>query len=163
MRQLRCAAIGEAGEFEELGDPSRERRAVDPEVSAVHLKVLGHREIGIQVVELRDHPNTNPRPSRRLRYRLADHLDLSAVGIDEPETAAERRRLARAVRPEEAEAFAAADLERKPADDFVVAIELAKSLDAQHDVRMGVARIAHLSSARGIRHREPPRGRATSR
>ena len=83
---------------------------------------------------LRHDADADARLPRGLRHRLADHLDRAAIGFDEPEAAAQRGRLARAVRPEQAEALAAADLERQAADDLVVAVALAQAGDAQDDV-----------------------------
>ena len=79
------------------------------EVAAVDQQVLAHREVGIEVVHLRHDADANARFARGLGHRLADHLDLPAVGIDEAEAAAQRRGLARAVGAEQAEALAAAD------------------------------------------------------
>ena len=70
----------------------------------------------------------------RLGHRLADELDRAAVRLDQAEAAAQRRRLACAVRSEQSEAFAAADLERQAAHDFLRAVALAQSLDAQHRI-----------------------------
>ncbi len=117
-----------------FGIAAGERLAADAEIAAVDLEVLGDGEIGIEIVDLRDDADANARRARRLRHGQAEHLDRAAIGIDEAEAAAQRRRLAGAVGAEKAEAFAAADLEIEAADDLVVAVALAKSRDAQDDV-----------------------------
>src|SRR4029077_4974031 len=46
--------VGETGKLEELRNPRAQRRAVEAEIAAVDLQVLGDREIGIEVVDLRN-------------------------------------------------------------------------------------------------------------
>ena len=108
---------------------------------------LGDREIrdrGCRPVERRATRMRAPRA--HLRHRQSHHLDRAAVGIDEPEAATKRRRLAGAVGAEETEALAAADLEVEPADDLVVAVAFAQSCDAQDDFAVsghpGACRVA---------------------
>ena len=70
----------------------------------------------------------------RVGAGLADELDRAAVGVDEAEAAAQGRRLARAVRAEQAKTLAAMDREIEAADDFVGAVGLAQAGDAQDNV-----------------------------
>ena len=122
------------GEFEQLRNARGERRAIDVEIAAVDAKVLGDGEIRIEVVDLRHDAHADAGDPGGLGHALADHLDRAAIGIDEPEAAAKRRGLARAVGAEQREAFAAPDLEGEPAHDLVRAVELAEPRDPQHDV-----------------------------
>src|SRR5206468_9125816 len=85
-------------------------------------------------VDLRDDADADARCTCSLRHRQVEDLDRATIGIDETEAAAERGRLPGAVGSEQAEAFAAADLERQSADDFVIAVALAEIRDAQDDV-----------------------------
>jgi hypothetical protein len=126
-----------------FGNPLRQRRAVDAEVAAVHDEVLGHREVGIEVVHLRHDAHADAGLARRARHRCADELDRAAVGIDEAEAASQRRRLARAVGAEQPEAFAAADVERQPAHDLVAAIALDEPLDGQHPIALAARPARH--------------------
>ena len=80
-----------------------------------------------------------------------DHLDRAAVRVDEAEAAAQRRRLARAVRPEQAEALAATDRERQPAHDLLRAVALAQALHAQHVVGLRRRRPAGRGLAERLR------------
>ena len=89
---------------------------------------------GIEIVHLRHDADADARLACGLRHRLADHLDRAAVGIDESEAAAQRRRFARAVGPEQAEALAAADRERQSAHDLLAAVALAQAVDGEDDV-----------------------------
>src|SRR6185312_14019600 len=108
-----------------------ERGARQPEIAAVDDQIFAHREIGIEIVHLRHDADAYARLACGFRDRLADELDRAGIGLDQAEAAAQRRRLARAVRSEQREAFAAMDRERQPADDFLVAVALAQPVDAQ--------------------------------
>ena len=127
-------ALGrEAREFEEPGNPFIQRLALDAEIAPVDLEIFRDGEIGVEVVDLRNDADANPRRARRLRHRQPDHLDRAAVRVDEAEAAAQGRRLAGAVGAEQAEAFATADLEGKAPDDLVFAVALAEVRNAQDD------------------------------
>jgi hypothetical protein len=69
-----------------------------------------------------------------MRAALADHPDRTAVRLDQAEAAAQRRRLAGAVRAQQSEAFAPPDLERQPAHHFLRTVALAQAFDAQHRI-----------------------------
>src|SRR5262249_7030355 len=114
--QARIAPSRKASKFEQRRDADRERPPVYVEIATVYLQVLGDREVRIEVVLLRDDADADSRASRRTRHRLADHLDPPAIRVDQAETAAQRRRLAGAVRPEQSKALAAPDLERESAN-----------------------------------------------
>src|SRR5206468_2589970 len=124
----------ETGEIEKLRDPAGEHLAADAEIPSIDLEIFGDGEIGIEIVDLRDDADADARRTCRLRHRQVENLDRAAIGIDETEAAAECGRLPGAVGSEQAEAFAAADLERQSADDFVIPVALAKIRDAQDDV-----------------------------
>src|SRR4030095_3903901 len=128
-----AALVRKSRELEQLRDSRAQRRAIDAEITAVDLQVLGDGEVGIEIVALRDDADPDAGRPCGLRYRLADHLDRAAVRIDKPKAAAERRRLAGAGGGEKAEALAAANLEIESADDLVVAVALAQPGDAQDD------------------------------
>ena len=133
-----------------------------PEVAAVDQQVLAHGEIGVEVVHLRHDADADARLARRLRHRLADELDRAAVGIDQAEAAAQRRRLARAVGAEQREALAAPDRERQAAHDLELAVALAQVLHAQHlravERRRGVRRPARRPALPCRSRARAPRG-----
>ena len=68
---------------------------------------------------------------RQARDVLAVQHDAAGVGRHEPDDHVERRRLARAVRAEQTDDFAARDFERQVFDDLTRAILFGESLDAQ--------------------------------
>ena len=125
------ALAREAGELEQPRDARLDHAAGDPEVAPVDPQVLGDGEVGIEVVHLRDDADADARLARRLRHGLAAERDRAAVGVDEAEAAAQRRGLARAVRPEQREALAAPDVEGQSAHDLLAAVALHQSLDRQ--------------------------------
>src|SRR5579864_1638966 len=122
---------GEPGEFEQSWNALVELAPRQAEIAAVDDQVFANREIGIEIVHLRHDADAYARLARGFGDRLPDELDCAAVGIDQAEAAAQRRRLARAIGPEQREAFAAMDRERQSADDFLVAVALAQCVDAQ--------------------------------
>ena len=69
----------EPRELEQPRDARVDRRAIELEIASVDDEVLGHREVGVEVVHLRHDADADARLARRLRHRLADHLDRAAV------------------------------------------------------------------------------------
>src|SRR6185503_6072713 len=108
---LRVAAAGQAGEFEQRGDALPDLGLAETEIAPVHHEVLLDGEIRIEVVELRHHADLLPCFARTTRHGLPEELDLAGVGLDQAEAELERGGLARAVRAEQAEAFAGRDRE----------------------------------------------------
>ena len=84
------------------------------------MTVYGAQEIDGQVAvhprPLRHDANAHARTPRRIRHALANELDLSRVRIDETKTTAQRGRLACAIGPEQAKAFAGTDFEIQTVD-----------------------------------------------
>ena len=66
------------------------------------------------------------------RHRMAEQVDLARVRLDQPERQAQRGGLARAVGPEQPEAFAGAQLEIDAAHYFAASVGLAHSAQGQH-------------------------------
>jgi hypothetical protein len=128
-------------ELEELRYARFEQIARQSEVAAVDQEVLADGEIRVEVVHLRHDADADARFAAILRHRLADHRDVAAVRLDEAEAAAQRRRLARAVGAEQAEAIAPLDGEREPAHDLVVAVALAQAVDLQDHVVRAAATV----------------------
>ena len=79
------------------------------------------------------------RRARLVAVPVAHQLDRAAVGIDEAEAEPQRRRLAGAVRPEQAEALAARDREVRAGDDLGVAVALAQPSRDTQDLGRGSA------------------------
>ena len=72
------------------------------------------------------------RGARGVRHAMAAEPDLARIGLREPQAEPQRRGLARAVRTEQPEAFAAPDGERGAADDFGAAVGLVQVLHGKH-------------------------------
>jgi hypothetical protein len=106
---------------------SAHRSFGEPEVAPVDQQVFFHGEVGIEIVRLRHHADAAPRLARLRRHRQTEHLDIPAIGLDQPEAQAQRRGLARAVGPEQAEALARPQLEVHPGHHFEVAVALAQA------------------------------------
>ena len=142
-----CArATRESGELEQSRYAHVERRAVDLEIPAVDAQIFGDGEIGIEIVDLRDHTDAYACLACRLGHGPANHLDRAAVRIDQPEAAAQRRRLAGAVGSQQAEAFAAPNVERQATHDLVFAVAFAQIVDAQNDIAISGT---HLVAPKG--------------
>jgi hypothetical protein len=90
------------------------------EVATVDAQVLGAAEIGVETVELRDDPYAPLSLARCVRDGRAESMNLSAVRPHKAEAHAEGCRLTCTVRPDNTQAFASADFERK-VDDHCVA------------------------------------------
>src|SRR5258707_12631395 len=105
----RIGAPLEAGELEQRRNALRHLARRQPEIAAEDEQVLGHGEVGIEIVELRHHADAGARLARPGRHRLAEQLDLARVRHAQAEAQPQRGRLAGAVRPEQAEALAALD------------------------------------------------------
>ena len=142
------ALAREAGEVEEPRNALVEDGEVDAKIAAIDPQVLDDGEIGIEGVHVRDDADAEPRLARRPGHRLADHLDRSTIGFDQAEAAAQRSRLAGAVRAEQAETLAAANGKRQAPDDFLIAVTLAQPFDTQDDVGR-----ARAGGTRGCRRR----------
>ena len=89
------------------------------EITAVGEQVFVHAEIGIEVVDLRHHADLHPGLACVTRHRNAGQLDAAAVGFDQSQQQSQRRGLARAVRAQQAEAFAAPNRQVEVAYDSV--------------------------------------------
>src|SRR5256886_13686064 len=110
QRAYARGALGrKPGEFEQARNAVVEECIGDPEVAAVDPQILDHREIGIEIIHLRDDSDAHSRLTRGFGYRLADQRNSTRILVSQPETATPSRRLARAVGPEETQALAAAD------------------------------------------------------
>jgi len=93
-------------------DPRPYRLALaQAEIAAVNNEILAHREIGIEIIDLRHYAHAAAGFPRSLRDLEIEHRDLARVGVGEPETQPQRGRLSGAVRAEQPE-HAARDGER---------------------------------------------------
>jgi hypothetical protein len=141
-------ARAEARELEQGGNARADFGLAQSEVAAVHQQVLFHGEVGIKIVRLRHDADAAPRFPGLRRNRQPEHLDLAAVGVDQPEAQAQRRRLARAIGPEEAEAFPRFEREVDAGDHLVLAVALAQSRGTQMQGISSVHPALHRSRLR---------------
>jgi hypothetical protein len=81
---------------------------------------------------LRHHADLHARLARVPRHLDAGQFDAAAVGLDQAEQQSERGGLAGAVGAEQAEAFAAPDVQVKTAHHFGVAVALGEATHLQH-------------------------------
>ena len=103
----------------ELGDPEAGQPVERLATGAIRRDAVERCEIGELVDD--DHPRVEaallgqvaPRPRGRTRLSVPFQVTVSAIGLEDAEDDPHRRRLARAVRAEEAEHLAARDLERE--------------------------------------------------
>jgi len=131
--RLVVAAVGQAEELEQLVRPAVALAARHAVVGGVEDQVLADRERPVEVRALRHHGQLRPCP-----HRVAGDVDPADPGnaaseLDARREHADRRRLARAVRAEEAEHLAPLDGERDAVDGvhrgFRVALLEALHLD----------------------------------
>ena len=145
---LVLGALVELDELEELIGPLARDLAGDVEVARVHLQVLAHRELGVEVVDLR-HDAEARLDLAGLRARIhPEHAQLTlghrARARDHPH----RRGLARAIRSEEAERLARTHVE-------------VDAVDRDEAVREALGQAARMDerglAAHGDRHSRPMR------
>ena len=115
---------GQTGQFQQAGNPLMQDRIRQTEVMAVGDQVFGYREIGVEVVHLRHHPHVGARKASLFGDAEVIDTNFACTGRDQAEQHFQRGGLAGAVWPQQAEAFAAPDVEIKVAHDFGVAIVL---------------------------------------
>ena len=114
--------VGEGDEVEEGHEEGLQRLAGGPrEVARVDPQVLHDREVGVEVVVLRNDADPRPHPAARSRHRLAEHGQLPAARRRMAEDHAKGRGLAGSVRTEQPEAPAPGHLEIDAVDDGVAA------------------------------------------
>ena len=96
-------------------------------------QVLLHGQRDVEVVELRRDAELRPRLLRLLRQPVAEQLELALVRDRLRGEEPHRRRLARAVRAEQADAGSLAHVEVEPVDggDLAVALDRATELDRE--------------------------------
>ena len=114
-RRLR---VGLLGELQLVEQPRAARLALaarQTEVAAVEEQDLAHRKVAVEVAHLRHHGDLAPRGDRIARHVDTADLDPSGGGPHQRGQAADRRALAGAVGPEQAEELAAPDRERDAA------------------------------------------------
>ncbi|MCY1356762.1 hypothetical protein D9M69_432230 [compost metagenome] len=133
-RQLAGLGVGlvrERGELQQLRHARTHMRLAEAEVAAVHHEVLGAAEVGVEGVELRHHAQLRLDGQRVARHLQAQRLDAAAIGRGEAQAHADGGGLARAVRPDHAQALAGRDLEREVVDDRGLAVALAQPTDLE--------------------------------
>src|ERR1043166_8465346 len=129
---LRALPPGEARELEQRPGARPDLARRQAEVAAVHEEVLGHREVGVQVVGLRHHPDAQPRLARPPRHRLAEQLDVAGIRRDQAKAQPQRGRLAGAVGPEQTEALPGRHGEVHAAHDLQRAERLAQGANLEN-------------------------------
>lgn len=133
--ELADAGIGLGGqgrERQQLRQPGPHLRVAQAEVAAEYQQVLGHGEVGVQVVELRHHAQARPRLPGLRRHGVAQHLDRPVVERRQAQQGAQGGGLARAVGAQQAIALAAPQREGQAVDDHALAVALGQAMHLQH-------------------------------
>ena len=112
----RVAAVDEVRQLERALDRVAPLGASDPVEVREDEQVLLDRERHVEVVELRRDAELRARLLRLVRQPEAEHLELALVGDRLRGQQPHRRRLAGAVRPEQADARALGDVEVETVD-----------------------------------------------
>jgi hypothetical protein len=133
---------------QQLGRPLTDLGHRHAEVAAVDHQVVPHRELGVEVVLLRD--DAQPRADRRpVAARVhAQHPQLAVGDRGDAGDHAHGRRLAGAVGAEEAERLAGLDLEVDAVDRDVLAEALGERLGLDERL-VGLARLARSIGVEG--------------
>ena len=121
-RERPAAGVRLLGQPDDLDDLGRVARA--RVVAAEHVEALAHRQVRVERRGLEDDAEPlapGPAGARRI---LAEHLDVARVAVAVALEDLDRRRLAGAVRPEQPEHLAGADLEVDAPDRLVRAVAL---------------------------------------
>ena len=108
---LGVAPVAQLHEVEQLGGPLADERSRQVEVAAVDHHVVPHRQLGVEVVLLRHDAEARADLRAVGRGVHAEHAEFAARPRRHAADHAHRRRLARAVRSEEAERLAGFDRE----------------------------------------------------
>ena len=137
--------------FERPLDRGRPLGAADPVEVREDEQVLLHRQRHVEVVELRRHAALRARRLRLLRQPEAEHLDLALVGDRLRRQQPHRRRLAGAVRPEQADARALRHVEVEPVDRGDRAVALHRAAEADRE-------LGHADDPTGSTERMLPAG-----
>ena len=125
--QRRNPGVGlaaQAGKFKQRGDARLDLGVGQTKIAAEDQQVFGAGEIGVEVVELRHDANTGAGRLRRRRDGMAVQLDAAAVRPGQAEAKTQRRRLAGAIRPEQAKTLAGRHLERQTGHHGVAGVVL---------------------------------------
>ena len=119
---------GQLDEREHLLDPRRGQ----PGGGRLHAQVVSPGAAGMDLARLEHGADAMERP---VELGIGDAEDgrAAGIGMDEPEHRAERRRLAGAVRAEEARDRARLDPEAEPGDRLRLPEALAEAVDLDHD------------------------------
>jgi hypothetical protein len=134
--RLVAGAVGEADEGERGVDALAEQRAAQAVEGAEQLQVRRRAEVLVDRELLRHDADAalgrvRVLVERQARRAAADE-DLAAVGADQAAQHRHGRRLAGAVRPEQADDLAGADVERQVGDDGAVAVRLEETSGFEH-------------------------------
>ena len=133
----RVAAVDELGHLERPLDRRTALGAADPVEVREHEQVLLDRERDVEIVELRHDSALRARDLRLGRELEAQNLDLALVRDRLRGEQPHRRRLPRAVRPEQADARALGHVEVEPVDGGDRAVALHRS--AEPNCKLGHA------------------------
>ncbi len=109
-----AAAPAQAGQVESAVDGGAD--VLDPVEARVHGQVVLDRDVDVEVVELRHDAHLGPGGLGVARQLVAQHVQLAGVGDRLAGEQPHRRRLAGAVRAEQAEADALGHLQVEPVD-----------------------------------------------
>ena len=144
----RVAAVAEVRDLERALDRGAPVGARDPVEVREDEQVLLDGERRVEVVELRDDAALRARHLRLARQPEAEHLELALVGDRLRGEEPHRRRLARAVRAEQADARALGHVEVEAVDggDRAVALDDAAQADGERTSRGCYVRCSRAST-----------------
>ena len=143
-RELLCALRrGRAARASPRPPPCAGDTLVDP---CDEIEVLLDRQVVVEAEALRHVPDFALDRLGLLPQVVAEAGPAALVGRQQPAKHADRRRLAAAVRSQEAENLAALDANREVVDDRAAAVALGEAADV--DGRLGPGRRQHLRSHR---------------
>ena len=107
QRGQRCISTPfQPGKFKQSRNPAAGFGVWQAKVTAKHQQIFSHAEIRIEIIKLRHHPHPRTRFTRPLWYRLAEQMNLARIRCGQPQAAAQRSGLARAIGPQQAIALA---------------------------------------------------------
>src|SRR5215813_729920 len=126
----RSRARLEAGEGYQRRNAAAYRGVGHSEIAAVHQQIFLNCEVRIEIVGLRHDSDAAPGLQRPLRHREREHLDRSAVRIDQAQAQTQCRGLPGAVRAEQSKAFSGSEVEVYASHDVVTGIALSQTRGA---------------------------------
>ena len=120
-----------------VGDAGLEVLAGEAEQRAVKFEIAGHRHIEIDRAGLKHHAEAGQNFGRMLPVAEAEDFDTAGIGLEQAGGDLEQGGFSSAVRPQQPDDFAAADVEADALEGFELAVGFADGVEVENG--LGIA------------------------